>query len=126
PKGHLQNEAHEITVWCSNDYQNMSRHPRVLDAINESLYKYGAGAGGTRNIAGHNSSAERAEAVLADLHRKDGALVFGSCYAANDATLSILGSKLPGCVIYSDASNHASMIQGIKHSGARKVIYRHN
>ena len=126
PRGHLQDEAQEITVWCSNDYQNMSRHPRVLDAMNQSLYTYGAGAGGTRNIAGHNSSVEHVEQVLADLHRKEAALVFGSCYAANDATLSILGSTLPGCVIFSDASNHASMIQGIKHSGTKKVIYKHN
>lgn len=127
PMGHLtENEAHEITVWCSNDYQNMSRHPRVLSAMAETLSKYGAGAGGTRNIAGHNMHVERAEEVLARLHRKDAALVFGSCYAANDATLTVLGSKLPDCVILSDASNHASMIQGIKHSGARKMIYKHN
>lgn len=127
PMGHLtESEAHEITVWCSNDYQNMSRHPRVLAAMAETLSKYGAGAGGTRNIAGHNMHVERAEEVLARLHRKDAALVFGSCYAANDATLTVLGSKLPDCVILSDASNHASMIQGIKHSGARKMIYKHN
>ncbi len=126
PRGHLQDETQEITVWCSNDYQNMSRHPRVLDAMADTLYKYGAGAGGTRNIAGHNSHVEKIEATLAELHRKEGALVFGSCYAANDATLSILGSKLPGCVIFSDSSNHASMIQGIKHSSAKKVIYAHN
>lgn len=127
PMGHLsENEGHEITVWCSNDYQNMSRHPRVLAAMAETLSKYGAGAGGTRNIAGHNMHVERAEEVLARLHRKDAALVFGSCYAANDATLTVLGSKLPNCVILSDSSNHASMIQGIKHSGAKKMIYKHN
>ncbi|PWN53355.1 putative 5-aminolevulinic acid synthase [Violaceomyces palustris] len=126
PKGHLSDEADEITVWCANDYQNMSRHPQVLAAMSETLEKYGAGAGGTRNIAGHNRHVEKAEQVLADLHRKEAALVFGSCYAANDATLTILGSKLPGCVILSDSSNHASMIQGIKHSGAKKMIYKHN
>lgn len=127
PVGHLtENERNEIVVWCSNDYQNMSRHPRVLSAMKETIDKYGAGAGGTRNIAGHNLHVERCEEVLARLHRKDGALVFGSCYAANDATLSVLGSKLPGCVIFSDSNNHASMIQGIRHSGARKMIYRHN
>ena len=127
PIGHLtENESQEITVWCANDYQNMSRHPRVLDVMKKTLDKYGAGAGGTRNIAGHNMHVERAEEVLARLHRKDAALVFGSCYAANDATLSVLGSKLPNCVIFSDANNHASMIQGIRHSGARKMIYRHN
>ncbi|CAO1630984.1 unnamed protein product [Sympodiomycopsis kandeliae] len=126
PKGHLSEEGQEITVWCSNDYQNMSRHPRVLEAMAQTLKKYGAGAGGTRNIAGHNQHVEKTEAVLAQLHRKDAALVFGSCYAANDATLSILGSKLPDCVILSDSSNHASMIQGIRHSGARKMVYKHN
>jgi 5-aminolevulinate synthase len=126
PRGHLQDEAQEITVWCANDYQNMSRHPRVLAAMSETLNKYGAGAGGTRNIAGHNQFVEKAEAVLAELHRKEAALVFGSCYAANDGTLTILGSKLPDCVFLSDSSNHASMIQGIRHSGAKKVIYKHN
>ncbi|WFD28249.1 5-aminolevulinate synthase [Malassezia nana] len=127
PMGHLtENEGHEIVVWCSNDYQNMSRHPRVITAMERTLEKYGAGAGGTRNIAGHNMHVEHAEKVLARLHRKDAALVFGSCYAANDATLTVLGSKLPNCVILSDSSNHASMIQGIKHSGAKKMIYKHN
>lgn len=127
PMGHLaDSEAQEITVWCANDYQNMSRHPRVLAAMKETIDKYGAGAGGTRNIAGHNKHVEHIESVLARLHRKDAALVFGSCYAANDATLTVLGSKLPNCVILSDASNHASMIQGIKHSGAKKMIYKHN
>lgn len=126
PKGHLSAETDEITVWCANDYQNMSRHPAVLEAMKDTLDKYGAGAGGTRNIAGHNRHVEIIEQTLAQLHRKDAALVFGSCYAANDATLTILGSKLPNCVILSDASNHASMIQGIKHSGAKKVIYKHN
>lgn len=126
PRGHLSSEGDEITVWCANDYQNMSRHPRVLEAMKETLETYGAGAGGTRNIAGHNKHVEKAEKVIAELHRKEGALVFGSCYAANDGTLTILGSKLPGCVIFSDSSNHASMIQGIKHSGAKKVIYKHN
>lgn len=126
PRGHLSAEADEITVWCANDYQNMSRHPAVLEAMKDTLDKYGAGAGGTRNIAGHNRHVETIEQTIAQLHRKDAALVFGSCYAANDATLTILGSKLPNCVILSDSSNHASMIQGIKHSGAKKVIYKHN
>lgn len=126
PRGHLSEEGQEITVWCANDYQNMSRHPDVLAAMQVTLEKYGAGAGGTRNIAGHNQHVERAEAVIADLHRKEAALVFGSCYAANDATLSILGSQLPDCVFLSDSSNHASMIQGIRHSGARKMVYKHN
>lgn len=126
PRGHLQNEEYEITVWCSNDYQNMSRHPRVLAAMQESLLKYGAGAGGTRNIAGHNSAVEGLEERLAQLHRKDGALVFGSCYAANDATLGFLGQKLPDCVILSDEMNHASMINGIRNGRSKKLIYKHN
>lgn len=126
PRGHLQNQEYEITVWCSNDYQNMSRHPRVLAAMQDSLLKYGAGAGGTRNIAGHNSAVEQLEERLAQLHRKDGALVFGSCYAANDATLGFLGSKLPNCVYLSDEMNHASMINGIRNSRTQKLIYKHN
>lgn len=127
PMGHLaENEKQEITVWCSNDYQNMSRHPRVLQAMKETIDKYGAGAGGTRNIAGHNRHVERIEAVLARLHHKEGALIFGSCYTANDGALSVLGSKLPNCVYLSDSSNHASMIHGIRNSGAKKLIYRHN
>lgn len=91
-----------------------------------TLTKYGAGAGGTRNIAGNAALHLALESTLAELHRKDAALVFSSCYVANDATLSTLGSKLPGCVIFSDSSNHASMIQGIKHSLAEKVIFKHN
>lgn len=91
-----------------------------------TLDHLGAGAGGTRNIAGNGALHEALEAELADLHHKEAGLVFSSCYVANDATLSTLGSKLPGCIIYSDASNHASMIQGIKHSGAQKKVFRHN
>src|SRR5207248_7173150 len=90
------------------------------------MNKYGAGAGGTRNIAGNCNLHLQLETELADLHHKPAALVFSSCYVANDATLSTLASKLPGCVIFSDASNHASMIQGIQHSKAQKKIFRHN
>jgi len=104
----------------------MSRHPVVIDAIHHTVDKYGCGAGGTRNIAGHNQHAERLEASLADLHKKESALVFSSCYVANDATLSTLGSKLPNCVFLSDESNHASMIAGIRHSKAQKIIWKHN
>lgn len=94
--------------------------------MHETLDMYGAGAGGTRNISGHNQHAVALEKTLADLHGKDGALVFSSCYVANDATLATLGSKLPDCVILSDSMNHASMIQGIRHSGAKKMVFKHN
>ncbi|KAF0395315.1 tetrapyrrole biosynthesis, 5-aminolevulinic acid synthase [Gigaspora margarita] len=126
PKAHTANLQEEVTVWCSNDYLGMGRNPVVHDTMQRTLHKYGAGAGGTRNIAGNCALHLQLEAELADLHRKPGALLFTSCYVANDATLSTLASKLPGCVIFSDASNHASMIQGIKHSGAKKMIFKHN
>jgi 5-aminolevulinate synthase len=94
--------------------------------MHETLDDYGAGAGGTRNISGHNQHAVQLEASIAKLHSKESALVFTSCYVANDATLATLGSKLPGCVIFSDSSNHASMIQGIRHSGTKKIVFKHN
>jgi 5-aminolevulinate synthase len=115
-----------VTVWCSNDYLGMGRNKHVLKTMHETLDMYGAGAGGTRNISGHNQHAVALEKTLADLHGKDGALVFSSCYVANDATLATLGSKLPDCVILSDSMNHASMIQGIRHSGAKKMVFKHN
>ncbi|KAK9471048.1 pyridoxal phosphate-dependent transferase [Dipodascopsis tothii] len=126
PKAHMSKEEERVTVWCSNDYLGMGRNPHVLKSMHNTLDRYGAGAGGTRNIAGHNKHAMELEDTLAKLHRKDGALVFSSCYVANDATLSTLASKLPNCVILSDASNHASMIQGIRHSGAKKMVFKHN
>lgn len=116
----------KVTVWCSNDYLGMSRNPQVLKKMHETLDTYGAGAGGTRNISGHNQHAVGLEKTIAKLHSKDAALVFTSCFVANDATLATLGSKLPGCVIFSDSSNHASMIQGIRHSGTKKVVFKHN
>jgi len=115
-----------VTVWCSNDYLGMGRNPDVLRTMHATLDRYGAGAGGTRNISGHNQHAVKLEATLAKLHAQESALVFSSCYVANDATLATLGAKLPGCVILSDSSNHASMIQGIRHSGARKMVFAHN
>ena len=126
PRAHMSAEAERVTVWCSNDYLGMGRNKHVLNTMHETLDKYGAGAGGTRNISGHNQHAVSLEKTLADLHGKDGALVFTSCYVANDATLATLGSRLPDCVILSDSMNHASMIQGIRHSGAKKMVFKHN
>ena len=104
----------------------MGRNPEVLDTMRNTLTRYGAGAGGTRNIAGNNALHLALEEEVADLHRKPAGLVFSSCYVANDATLATLGSKLPNCVYLSDSSNHASMIEGIKHSKAQKIIWKHN
>ncbi|KAG9239744.1 mitochondrial putative 5-aminolevulinate synthase [Amylocarpus encephaloides] len=126
PRAHMSNKAEKVTVWCSNDYLGMGRNPQVLKAMHHTLDEYGSGAGGTRNISGHNQHAVSLEATLAKLHAKDAALVFTSCYVANDATLATLGSKLPDCVILSDSLNHASMIQGIRHSGAKKIVFKHN
>ncbi|KAF9916429.1 mitochondrial 5-aminolevulinate synthase [Lobosporangium transversale] len=126
PRAHTAKLEDEVTVWCSNDYLGMSKHPVVVETMKATLSKYGAGAGGTRNIAGNGALHLELEQELAMLHHKPAALVFSSCYVANDATLSTLAQKLPNCVILSDAMNHASMIQGIKHSGAKKMIFRHN
>lgn len=126
PRAHMSNKQERVTVWCSNDYLGMGRNPQVLKSMHETLDEYGAGAGGTRNISGHNQHAVSLEATIAKLHAKDAALVFSSCYVANDATLATLGSKLPDCVILSDSLNHASMIQGIRHSGAKKLVFKHN
>lgn len=123
---HTANTKDEVDVWCSNDYLGMSKNPVVLGTMKRTLDRYGAGAGGTRNIAGNGALHLSLEDELATLHRKAAALVFSSCYVANDACLATLGSKLPGCVIFSDSMNHASMIQGIRHSGAKKVIFKHN
>ena len=126
PQAHMSARDERVTVWCSNDYLGMGRNPHVLKTMHETLDMYGAGAGGTRNISGHNQHAVGLESTIARLHAKEAALVFSSCYVANDATLATLGSKLPNCVILSDSMNHASMIQGIRHSGARKMVFKHN
>ncbi|XP_072328701.1 5-aminolevulinate synthase, non-specific, mitochondrial-like [Scyliorhinus torazame] len=116
----------EVSVWCSNDYLGMSRHSRVVASIMDTLRCHGAGAGGTRNISGTSKYHVDLEHELADLHGKDAALLFSSCFVANDSTLFTLAKMLPGCEIYSDAGNHASMIQGIRNSGVPKFIFRHN
>ncbi|KAK3953652.1 pyridoxal phosphate-dependent transferase [Pseudoneurospora amorphoporcata] len=126
PRAHMASKEEKVTVWCANDYLGMGRNQHVLKAMHNTLDEYGAGAGGTRNISGHNKHAVELENTIAKLHAKDAALVFSSCYVANDATLATLGSKLPDCVILSDSLNHASMIQGIRHSGAKKIIFKHN
>ncbi|XP_054649107.1 5-aminolevulinate synthase, non-specific, mitochondrial-like isoform X2 [Dunckerocampus dactyliophorus] len=120
------NVKKDVSVWCSNDYLGMSRHPKVIQAIMETLENHGAGAGGTRNISGTSKFHVDLEHELADLHGKDSALLFTSCFVANDSTLFTLAKMLPGCEIYSDAGNHASMIQGIRNSGVKKFVFRHN
>lgn len=145
PVAHTAVASEEVDVWCSNDYLGMGKNPVVLETMqyvvsisnplishvpdfhsSRTLNRYGSGAGGTRNIAGNGHFHLALEDEIASLHRKPAALVFSSCYVANDATLSTLGSKLPGCVIFSDKMNHASMIQGMRHSRTEKVIFKHN
>jgi 5-aminolevulinate synthase len=116
----------DITVWCGNDYLGMGQHPEVLAAMHEALEATGAGSGGTRNISGTTVYHKRLEAELADLHGKEAALVFTSAYIANDATLSTLPKLFPGLIIYSDALNHASMIEGVRRNGGAKRVFRHN
>ena len=120
------NGPQPVTVWCSNDYLAMGQHPDVIVAMEEALHDVGAGSGGTRNIGGNTHYHIQLERELADWHSKSGALLFTSGYVSNEATLSTLTKILPGCIIFSDELNHASMIAGIKNSGCEKRVFRHN
>eukprot|EP00112_Aurelia_sp_Birch-Aquarium-sp1_P001691 Seg1183.4 transcript_id=Seg1183.4/GoldUCD/mRNA.D3Y31 product="5-aminolevulinate synthase nonspecific mitochondrial" protein_id=Seg1183.4/GoldUCD/D3Y31 len=122
----LAEEAKKVAVWCSNDYLGMSRHPDVVQAAKSVISMHGVGAGGTRNISGTSMFHATLEKSLADWHQKEAGLLFTSCYVANDTTLFTLGNLMPGCIIFSDKGNHASMIHGIRTSKAQKQVYEHN
>jgi 5-aminolevulinate synthase len=123
---HTQGARRPVVVWCSNDYLGMGQHPKVLAAMHEAIDTTGAGSGGTRNISGTTHYHVELEAELADLHGKEASLLFTSGFVSNDTTLATLAKILPGLIVFSDAYNHASMIEGIRHGGVEKRIFRHN
>jgi 5-aminolevulinate synthase len=123
---HRDGAEHPVVIWCSNDYLGMGQNPAAIDAARAAAETYGVGSGGTRNISGTTHLHVLLERELADLHSKEAALLFTSGFVSNDAAISTLAKMLPGCIIFSDAMNHASMIDGVRHSGAEKRIFRHN
>jgi len=123
---HAQGAKRPVVVWCSNDYLGMGQHPKVLAAMHEAIDATGAGSGGTRNISGTTHYHVELEAELADLHGKEAALLFTSGFVSNDTTLATLAKLLPGLIVFSDAFNHASMIEGIRHGGVEKRVFKHN